>query len=211
MNRSIFAITIAAMMCLGSSALAEETAPVTPSSAYSTDGNSVEVTGARNYRTVIITKDDAEPGSGIVYINQATSGTFDESVNFLIKANPAEGDYTITLGGGENVENYTGHFTILAKEPEDMEPAVKYVETNATDPSKKDLCFGWESVDGSKIQSIVLTINGTSVGYNFVEGDLPTVASGDINLGVRITGIDVDTEGASAYLSSETLSLADGN
>ena len=206
MYRSIFAITIAAMMCLGSSALAAETG-----SEYNDGTNSVSVSGAKNYRTVIITKDDAEPGSGIVYINQATSGTFDESVNFLIKANPAEGDYTITLGGGENVENYTGHFTILAKEPEDMEPAVKYVETNATDPLKKDLCFGWESVDGSKIQSIVLTINGTSVGYNFVEGDLPTVASGDINLGVRITGIDVDTEGASAYLSSETLSLADGN
>ena len=198
MKKKITGIMLAALLCSATSALADEA-----TATYKDSNNSVSV-DASGYRAVIITNDET---GDIVYVDQSDDESFSAAASFLIKADAGAGDYTVLLGGKDgSTQPVSYKFSItkaVTPEPEVyISSAVQSEEVNETDPEKKNISFGFEEVDASKIKSIVLTLNGKSYGHDFGTEFAP---GSQAVVGIKVTGIGVDTTGASAYLSSKTI------
>lgn len=195
--KKFFSCAIAAMLlCLGTAALAD-------SATYNNENNSVSVTDASGYQTVIITKDGDSTDSGIVYINQTESGTFGESVNFLLKEDPADGIYTVRLGGATSGTPVTLSFSIATEiDVTDTEAAASFIEESET-AGKKDLAFGWEGVSADQANTVILKLGDKYYGWEFPT----TLTGGDVNIGVKITGVPEEqlTGETKAYISSRLL------
>ena len=194
--KKILSGAIAAMLCFGTAALAD-------SATYNNENNSVSVTDASNYQTVIITKDGDSTDSGIVYINQTESGTFGESVNFLLKENPADGNYTVRLGGATSGATVTLNFSIATEiVVTETESEASFIEESET-AGKKDLAFGWEGVSAEQVNTVILKLGDKYYGWAFPT----TLTGGEINVGVKIEGVPEEqlTEEFKAYISSRLL------
>ena len=196
MKKFFSGIIAAILLCSGTAVFADGVE-------YNSENNAVSVTNASSYKTVIITKNDDETDSGIVYVNQTGSGTFEESVNFLLKENPADGDYTVLLGGSVSGTPVTFSFSIATEiVVTETEAAASFIEESET-AGNKNLAFGWEDVSADQVKTVILKLGEKYYGWEFPT----TITGGDINIGVRITDVPESqlTGGAKAYLSSRLL------
>ncbi len=66
-------------------------------SAYFTNADD----GVNNYTTVLIRKQDTTGATGVVYVDQQSSG-FSDVVNFMLKGEVADGTYTAIFGNSNN-------------------------------------------------------------------------------------------------------------
>ena len=194
MKRNITALLVAALMCIGTSALAAD---------YDADNNAVSV-DASGYQTVIITKDGDTTDNGIVYVNQTDSGTFSAAASFLIKADPAEGNYTVTLGGKDGEGAKTYKFSIIkAVEPEPQDEKADDVYEQKNADGSYDIGFGWHGVEMSGMKSVVLVLGDKAYAH-----ELPTnFTDASAVVAVKITGITAGSFNTvnSAYLSSKSV------
>lgn len=207
MKKLIVCMSIAAALLSGTVALAAENV------SYDTEDYAVSGISGDTYKTVLITKDDVSGDESIVYVGQAASGSFDASTKFLIKENPADGWYTIALGGtGEAAVKSQFYIGEIQETSTEVEADKVFIE-EGTETDQKKVSFGWEEIDGAYIKSIILTLDGKTLGHNFDENDnIPEIAIGSpVNFGVEITGVPGNTATASARLSSEILAFENSN
>ena len=195
MKKIISGIILSALLCSCSAAMA---------ATYNSEANTVTDDGAKDYQTVIITKKGDASDEGIVYVNQTSDGFFGTGTAFLIKEDPMDGFYAMTLGGGENGKSESSDFFIGTVTPgaedEVMNTEVSFTEDNGDETYNAE--FGWKGVDGSKVNTIILTLgNGKTMGCDltgtvFAEGSL-------VNVGIKIKNIPDESGTASAYLTDK--------
>lgn len=177
MKKIIACISLVCAMSAGVTAMAATEA--TPSGK-----DSVSVTDASDYKTVLITeKDDT---SKIVYVDQNDSGFTGTAANFLIKADAEYGEYTIKMGGA--TELFTKNIT-LAPTAADTTSIGEPVATS-TQADKTTYAYKYDkALPGySKIMVTATRTSDSKTGSAYI--DIPTISGGAITiLGVKVTDV----------------------
>ena len=181
MKKIIACLSLALAMVAGTTAMA------TPGATYVPADNKVTVTEANAYKTVLI----EDPAGKPVYIDQAENA-FDATANFLIKANPGPGNYTVKLGGNGTVKSAT--FTVSEADPapqpvgDPMRWLAQVADDNGTTYSAG---FTAEAVNLSAVSKIAITKTEAGVTKTAAMSisDVWTSATGTANLAVKITNV----------------------
>ena len=181
MKKIIACLSLALAMVAGTTAMA------TPGATYVPADNKVTVTEANAYKTVLI----EDPAGKPVYIDQATD-VFAATADFLIKANPDQGNYTVKLGGNGTVTTAT--FTVSEADPapqpvgEPMRWLAQVADDNGTTYSAG---FTAEAVNLNTVSKIAIskTVGGVTQTAALNISDVWTTASGTVNLAVKVTNV----------------------
>ena len=206
-----FICILAALTALsaGPAALADNAA------VYTSEGNSVNVGDSINsYKTVLIAPSSSFSNgaftgttSDIVYIDQSAN-TFSASMNFMLLAGAADGDYTVVLGNsGETPETLS--FTIGGSVTAQDEKMFLLDTEEGTKQGITNMAFTVEDVDLSKYNAIKVVIDeGTAneqVGGYVLSDIFDTTISGSVNLGLQINDVPNEyVNRLSIYLSNGT-------
>ena len=182
MKKIIACLSLALAMVAGTTAMAAD-----PVANYDSANNKVSVSEANAYKTVLI----EDPAGKPVYIDQAENA-FDATANFLIKANPGPGNYTVKLGGNGTVKSAT--FTVSEADPapqpvgEPMRWLAQVADDNGTTYSAG---FTAEAVNLSAVSKIAITKTEAGVTKTAAMSisDVWTSATGTANLAVKITNV----------------------
>ena len=184
MKKIIACLSLALAMVAGTTAMA------TPGATYVPADNKVTVTEANAYKTVLI----EDPAGKPVYIDQAENA-FEATANFLIKAEPTPGDYTVKLGGNGTVTTAT--FTVSAPVTPDPDPTpvgdpmnwtAQVADANGTTYSAG---FTATAVNLNNVSKLLISATKGSVTKTATLNisDVWTVASGPVNLAVKVTNV----------------------
>ena len=184
MKKIIACLSLALAMVAGTTAMAA------PGATYVPADNKVTVTEANAYKTVLI----EDPAGKPVYIDQATD-VFAATADFLIKANPDQGNYTVKLGGNGTVTTAT--FTVSAPVTPDPDPTpvgdpmnwtAQVADANGTTYSAG---FTAEAVNLNTVSKIAIskTVGGVTQTAALNISDVWTTASGTVNLAVKVTNV----------------------
>ena len=184
MKKIIACLSLALAMVAGTTAMAA------PAATYDSANNKVSVTEANAYKTVLIEDAEGTP----VYIDQATD-VFAATADFLIKANPDQGNYTVKLGGNGTVTTAT--FTVSAPVTPDPDPVpvgdpmrwlAQVADDNGTTYSAG---FTAEAVDLNAVSKIVIskTVGGVTQTAALNISQVWSTASGTVNLAVKVTNV----------------------
>ena len=181
MKKIIACLSLALAMVAGTTAMAA------PAANYDSANNKVTVSEANAYKTVLIEDAEGTP----VYIDQATD-VFAATADFLIKANPDQGNYTVKLGGNGTVTTAT--FTVSEADPapqpvgEPMRWLAQVADDNGTTYSAG---FTAEAVNLNTVSKIAIskTVGGVTQTAALNISDVWTTASGTVNLAVKVTNV----------------------
>lgn len=202
MKRFAVIAAFAAVLSVGVTALAD-----TPSMEYTGWGNNkATTTGAGEYSTVLIKNSIGN----IVYINQAES-SFDGSVNFMMKANPVCGNYTVKFGN-KNGDNTSTAFSVGVVADKDND--VPMMRLSSMEKDGKNSAGFYTIVSGtdySKFKSLKVGYNNGSEtiygGFDLKDGN-DTVFSeeSDLILIFELDEIeDNELDSVSVFLSNDTV------
>ena len=163
---------------------------------YTAENNAVTGVDASGYATVLIIKEGSTDISDAVYVDQAQSeSTLSEAASFLLKANPADGIYTLKLGGGATETTKTSRFYIgMPITDNDDRCDVSFIENNS-------VSFGWEEAELDGYSTIILKLDDKVYGC-----DIGTHIEGSANIGVVISDIPSEVKSVDAYLSKTEMS-----
>lgn len=186
MKKIIALAALAVSLMSGTAALAAD---------YTADNNAVTGVNASGYTTVLIIKDGSKDISDAVYVGQsATGSTLSEEASFLLKSDPADGIYTLKLGG-ENVETKTSRFYIgMPITDNDDRCDVSFIDNGS-------VSFGWESAELDGYSTIILKLDDKVYGCE-LDGHI----EGSANIGVVISDITAEVKSVDAYLSKTEMS-----
>ena len=185
MKKIIACLSLALAMVAGTTAMAA------PEATYDSANNKVTVSEANAYKTVLIEDAEGTP----VYIDQATDA-FEATANFLIKANPGKGNYTVKLGGNGSVT--TANFTVSAPVTPDPDPTpvgdpmnwtAQVADANGTTYSAG---FTATAVNLDSVRKLVIsaTKDGVTKKATLNISDVWTaVSTGAVNLAVKVTNV----------------------
>lgn len=188
MKKIIACLSLALAMVAGTTAMA-----AAPEATYDSANNKVSVSEADAYKTVLIVDALGNP----VYIDQAENA-FEATANFLIKAEPTPGDYTVKLGGNGSVT--TANFTVSAPVTPDPDPTpvgdpmnwtAQVADANGTTYSAGFTATAVNLGDVSKLL-ISATKGSVTKTATLNISDVWTVASGPVNLAVKVTNVPND-------------------
>lgn len=179
MKKIIACISLAFAMSAGATALAATTA--TP-----VEDDSVRVESDAVYNTVLI---EHSTSNEIVYVNQNDEGYNEAALNFLIKANPAQGTYNVTLGKADGTAPIETTFEIADTTPNVEIPKV-YDGVNEAG----DRVVGFSLKTSENLSSYTkLYFTATKGGETksvCVDPGLPTITgSSNIDILVEVTGV----------------------
>jgi hypothetical protein len=184
MKKIIACLSLALAMVAGTTAMAA------PEATYDSANNKVTVSEANAYKTVLIEDAEGTP----VYIDQATDA-FEATANFLIKANPGKGNYTVKLGGNGSVT--TANFTVSAPVTPDPDPTpvgdpmnwtAQVADANSTTYSAG---FTATAVNLDSVRKLVIsaTKDGVTQTAALNISQVWSTASGTVNLAVKVTNV----------------------
>ncbi len=187
MKKIIACLSLALAMVAGTTAMAA------PGATYVPADNKVTVSEADAYKTVLITDANGTP----VYIDQAVN-TFEAAANFLIKANPTPGTYTVKLGGNGSVA--TANFTVSAPDPDPVAPVPYGDPMNWTaqvaneNGTTYDAGFTATAVDLTRVSKIAITktVGGETSTAAVNISNVWSTASGTVNLAVKVTNVPIE-------------------
>ena len=166
------------------------------------------VTGAEEYSVVLIT----DCKDKVVYANQADT-SFDGSVDFLLKENPAYGKYTVQLGG-ENVDLAKTYFYV-GVEPKQGDVTMKRFQNEETLDKGKTYRIGYcAEVDteyAKEYNSLKVGIDGNAAYGGFkLEGTWKEThfeGGGDIYLIFQLNDVPSDwKDSVTVFLSNDQVS-----
>ena len=186
MKKIIALVALAVSLMAGTAAFAAD---------YTAENNAVTGVDASGYATVLIIKEGSTDISDAVYVDQAQSeSTLSEAASFLLKANPADGIYTLKLGG-ENVDRKASRFYIgMPITDNDDRCDVSFIDNGS-------VSFGWEEAELDGYSTIILKLDDKVYGC-----DISTHIEGSANIGVVISGIPSEVKRVDAYLSKTEMS-----
>ena len=184
MKKIIACLSLAFAMVAGTTAIAA------PGATYVPADNKVTVTEANAYKTVLIVNATGDP----VYIDQAENA-FDATANFLIKANPGPGNYTVKLGGNGTVTTAT--FAVSAPVTPDPDPVpvgdpmTWMAKVADADSNTYSAGFTATAVNLNTVSKIAIskTVGGVTQTAALNISDVWTTASGTVNLAVKVTNV----------------------
>lgn len=191
MKKSLICIALLASMLSGVTAMAADS--------YDSDANKVTVSDKGDFKTVIIKNKSTDD---IVYVGQNEAGF--AGAEFLLKANPANGTYTITMGGnGSAANNVSTDFSII-----NAAALTKTAELNGSKVTAEDNNGTYtvsfvsdEPINLDNIKAVVVTHKGKSM-YTKVGTDLS--GAGTAMLGVRILDVPAaDINDVSVFVSAD--------
>lgn len=116
MKKSLICITAAAVMMFA-------TVTSYAAGSYDTQNNEASFDAAEGKSTVLIYKGDTNTtptSENIVYVDQATS-PFNASTNFLLKADPTDGAYTVKFGSSDGTSAETSFFIGMIDTDKDVQ------------------------------------------------------------------------------------------
>ena len=178
MKKIIACISLVFAMSAGVTALAAD-------ATYSDADNSASI-DATGYTTVLI--EDA--ADNIWYVDQNDSG-LGSTAKFLMKADPADGTYTVTLGGSSTAAATTSTFTITSRQP-----IVKAVEVMgkeyAADGESYSIGCKAEATADECAYVVITAVKGGVTKTVYKESGFS--GEGDINLAIKITEIPEDVK-----------------
>lgn len=183
MKKIIACISLVCAMSAGVTAMAATTAT-------QSGKDSVSVTDASTYKTVLITEKDND--KNIVYVDQNDSGFASEAANFLIKADAEYGEYTIKMGGASELFSKNITLAPTAENTTTMGEPVATSKTTIDGENKTTYAYKIDentSLSGySKIMIKATKTSDNKEGSVYV--DMPTV-SGEAytTLGVKVTDV----------------------
>lgn len=197
MKKLIFTTTAIATLAAALSLTANAEGTV-----YGVKDNSVKTTQSEGKQTVCIYKSDAGiTADSIVYINQAeTANGFGAATEFLLKAAPVEGNYTIHFNDTDPIAFSIG--STIDSYGVKMEKNGE----NANADGSYNVAFT-ANVSLGAYSSVIVKNGDTTLGYN-----LETTLSGNASavLGIQLNGVPADKKGSiEVYLSSKVLELAE--
>lgn len=207
-----------ALICVTALAAAATASATSYAATYDAANQTVSATVPENKKTVVIMQGDETTlpteanESKIVYMDEAETA-FSSSVNFLIKENPAEGQYTIMLGGDGAIEYqtfYVGMNSAAGDEP--LEAAVNEKVIGAD--GKETYNVGYTGAVPLKTYKsvIIKTQKGDYMGFDVDMTSLE--GSGTANVGIQINGVESvtgDNAIANVWLSTRTINKADAS
>lgn len=167
------------------------------------DANKVTTTAADGQKAVIIIKGDASTvptDENIVYVNQANS-TFSGTTDFLIKASPTEGEYTVMYGGGNGGKTTETFYIGVGAFSGDAAMDKIEGEVGYTMVGENNYNIGYTAtVDLSSCKSIIIKkSDGTYMGCEIPTG---LEGGGSAKIGIQINGASSLTEISGVWLSS---------
>lgn len=179
MKKIIACISLVCAMSAGVTAMAATTA--TPSG--NSSDNSVTVSDATAYKTVLITeKGNAD---NIVYVDQNDSG-FGTSTNFLLKNDAGYGEYTVKMGGDEST---SFDFTI-APAAENVAATAEGIKLVSKATDKDDYGFKFDNQNMSGIKYLQFTAKkGAETKTSLVTLDSTFTGESTVDLAVKVTGV----------------------
>ncbi|MDY3030839.1 MAG: hypothetical protein SOS24_03635 [Clostridia bacterium] len=186
---------LAALLMTSATAFAATTAKITD------DGYNVATDMAEGKKTVLITKDDDD---AIVYVGQNDSA-YSAVSEFLLKADAADGKYTIRLGDGTDktaekaifyigMQN-TGIDVLLTK------PAI-----GATSSDGKSIGYTASDVTGTYQTVIIQKSDNKYYGVSLGGGTVITVKNAAV--GIQINGVDNSSDILNVWLSGRGIVTA---
>lgn len=184
MKKIIACLSLALAMVAGTTAMAA------PGATYVPADNKVTVTEANAYKTVLI----EDPAGKPVYIDQATD-VFAATADFLIKANPDQGNYTVKLGGNGEVTSATFKVSAPVTEPQPVgEPMRWLAQVADADSDTYSAGFTATAVNLGNVSKLLISATKGSVTKTATLNisDVWTVASGPVNLAVKVTNVPND-------------------
>lgn len=190
-------------------ALAAGTVSFAEDVTYVTTDNSVKINNADGYRTVLVySSDDDLTAEKIVYVNQAEDGkSFSQAAQFLLKADPQNGKYTIRLGGGKTLSTFSKDFYIgVGSNTESnikMEPIT--AEGGFVKREDDNWSIGYTVSVSEGTYRAILVQNGDKVmGYSI--DPLTVSGQGGVNIGVQLDGVsEAEKDAIEVYLSKGTV------
>lgn len=196
MKKSLICMTAAAAMMF---------ATVTSyASSYDTQKNAASFDEAAGKTTVLIYKGNAAtPTAGnIVYVDQATS-PFNASTNFLLKAGPTDGEYTVKFGSSDGTSAETSFFIGMI----DTDKDVQLKKIDGTDGYKEVVDNGVTTYNIGYKATIDIENGYKSLiikkGNSYMGCTLPSTlsGSGSAEIGIQINGASSLDEIEGAWLS----------
>lgn len=186
MKKIIACISLVFAMSAGVTALAAD-------ATYTKDTNDVAI-DATGYTTVLI--EDA--ADNIWYVDQNDSG-LGSTAKFLMKADPADGTYTVTLGGSSTAAATTSTFTITSRQP-----IVKAVEVMGKEYAADGATYSIGCKATATLEEcayvVVTAVKDSATKVAYYETNF--TGEGEVNIGVKITDVPSDvnvTVGLSDY------------
>lgn len=176
MKKIIACISLVFAMSAGVTALAAD-------ATYTKDTNDVAI-DATGYTTVLI--EDA--ADNIWYVDQNDSG-LGSTAKFLMKADPADGTYTVKMGGSKTGAAMSETEFVVSSEPE---VEAKTVEMTLTNQMEKDGSYdlGWFAELAVKdCGYIAITANGTETKTVYFNSPFAATGEGDALVAVKIQGV----------------------
>ena len=180
MKKIIACLSLALAMVAGTTAMAA------PAATYDSANNKVSVTEANAYKTVLI----EDPAGKPVYIDQATD-VFAATAEFLIKANPDQGNYTVKLGGNGTVTTATFTVSEAAEPPVVVSPMTWMAQVADDNGTTYSAGFTATAVNLNTVSKIAIskTVGGVTQTAALNISDVWTTASGTVNLAVKVTNV----------------------
>ena len=180
MKKIIACLSLALAMVAGTTAMAA------PGATYVPADNKVTVTEANAYKTVLI----EDPAGKPVYIDQATD-VFAATADFLIKANPDQGNYTVKLGGNGTVTTATFTVSEAAEPPVVVSPMTWMAQVADDNGTTYSAGFTATAVNLNTVSKIAIskTVGGVTQTAALNISDVWTTASGTVNLAVKVTNV----------------------
>lgn len=183
--------------------------------AYIKDGNKldVDIAGATDKNTVLITKNGTEGSEGIVFADQNDEGlgSVNGVTSFLLKGNSLEaGQYTVTMNTKDGGEPTVNTFTISDEPLTDMAidtQAFTYAKKDAQGKDVYDIGFKAENANIKNIRYIAVTRRDNKTAYYDIGS---TITSGTANIAIRINNIPA-TDAVSVRLVAEKPTIPSGN
>ncbi|MDD6484985.1 MAG: hypothetical protein PUF72_10540 [Clostridiales bacterium] len=195
MKKLIMAAAMTAVMAVSASAFAASYDPGA--------GAAMATSNEGTYKTVLITTDDVN--QNIVYVNQNDSG-IGAATKFLIKSNAAPGNYVLKMGGSDSQPLLTEKFTITAANVTGKTKELEDAGEVLTDDGLYSKGF---KLDGSvaiqNYNSISVTYDGKTLLYPLDRLFQADNMSGNVYVGIKITGIPSDKKDGVAVSLSPTV------
>lgn len=191
------------MMALAALLMTSATAFASTTATSTTGGYNVTTDAAEIKKTVLITNDS---DGSIVYVGQSDNVN-SSATEFLLKADAADGAYTIKLGDGTATPAMSISFYIGMNEGAG-DVNLTYVGESISVDNKKNIGYKADNVSIGVYKSVIIKRDGKYMGYDLTQ-QTGTELSGDGNgtLGIQINGVDLTVDGSkdmSVWLSTRT-------
>lgn len=180
---------------------------------YMPNDNKVTTAAAEGYKTVLISKGGLTNDADIVYIGQTDKDAYTAATEFALKANPAEGEYTILLGGAGTQKKATFY---IGMEITDTDFELTYAgkdTVTAGESAKYNIAYKGELVPLNKCKYVIIKTSSSSE-YNgaYMGFELETQFTGEASadIGIQINGVANEADIESVWLSDRALTMENG-